>query len=458
MPIDTYYDQGGAVYNVKAYGATGNGSTDDKTAIQSAITAAAGGGIVFFPRGTYRINSSLSVGADVTLQGVSTFRYSGGSQINFHGSGTAILIGADRAALRGIRVLNSAGTNGLVGVDTQAKTSLEFELVEVSGFQTGFKCDGSFWVTWRRCTIQGASASGSAGISSSVNFNANVVENCTFIAVAGTAWHPIDVNRNSSGSSSGSVIRDNDFSGGAASSGSSGIDFYCIDLGTSCFGFLVTGNRLEGDGIGFLRQATSTGRGLTISGNMIAGSDAVPISRGIEIEGAGVEIGLNTWANATVAIRLDASATRVTVAPQEAVNAVTTVLQNDSRNDLQLRTYNDRTDAFGNLGTTPQAVRGGAFLPYRSVTHFTLVTPQGHSGTFSIYTGLESGVTYRYTAAGGANCTVTQSTPGEFTITVQGTATSFYLTYAGGQNTATLRAAAATTGTTLLVSHLIPLG
>ena len=46
-------------YNVKAYGATGNGTTDDTTAIQNAINAAeaAGGGQVYFPPGTYLINS-----------------------------------------------------------------------------------------------------------------------------------------------------------------------------------------------------------------------------------------------------------------------------------------------------------------------------------------------------------------------------------------------------------------
>lgn len=47
------------VYNVKGYGAAGDGATDDTTAIQSAITQANtdGGGIIFFPEGTYRVTS-----------------------------------------------------------------------------------------------------------------------------------------------------------------------------------------------------------------------------------------------------------------------------------------------------------------------------------------------------------------------------------------------------------------
>jgi hypothetical protein len=48
-------------YNVKAYGAVGNGSTDDTTSIQSAINAAtATGGVVYFPNGLYKITSSLT--------------------------------------------------------------------------------------------------------------------------------------------------------------------------------------------------------------------------------------------------------------------------------------------------------------------------------------------------------------------------------------------------------------
>jgi Pectate lyase superfamily protein len=59
-------------FNVMAFGATGNGTTDDTAAIQAAINAcgAAGGGTVFFPPGTYACASALTVTYSyVTLRG-----------------------------------------------------------------------------------------------------------------------------------------------------------------------------------------------------------------------------------------------------------------------------------------------------------------------------------------------------------------------------------------------------
>jgi polygalacturonase len=49
--------------NVKAFGATGNGSTFDDAAIQSAINslATSGGGVVYFPPGNYKISNPLSI-------------------------------------------------------------------------------------------------------------------------------------------------------------------------------------------------------------------------------------------------------------------------------------------------------------------------------------------------------------------------------------------------------------
>lgn len=58
--------------NVKThYGATGDGSTDDTTAVQAAITALdSTGGIVYFPAGTYKVTTGLtSTAANLALVG-----------------------------------------------------------------------------------------------------------------------------------------------------------------------------------------------------------------------------------------------------------------------------------------------------------------------------------------------------------------------------------------------------
>ena len=53
------------------YNATGDGVTDDTAAIQAAIDAAeTGGGVVYFPAGTYLLGAPLTVADDATLSGV----------------------------------------------------------------------------------------------------------------------------------------------------------------------------------------------------------------------------------------------------------------------------------------------------------------------------------------------------------------------------------------------------
>lgn len=64
----------GLVFNVKspAYGAVGDGVVNDQTAIQAALAAAvaAGGGVVFFPKGTYLITTAIAWSHIVSIVGV----------------------------------------------------------------------------------------------------------------------------------------------------------------------------------------------------------------------------------------------------------------------------------------------------------------------------------------------------------------------------------------------------
>lgn len=81
------------VMNVKDFGATGDGVTDDGDAIQSAVTAAgATGGVLYFPPGTYLVASPVTLANGVTYRGAGVNIDGGGTKINYTGSSDAFVI------------------------------------------------------------------------------------------------------------------------------------------------------------------------------------------------------------------------------------------------------------------------------------------------------------------------------------------------------------------------------
>lgn len=62
------YTYGNGRYNVKWWGATGDGSTDDTTAIQAACTAVTQG-VMYFPLGDYKITAPIVVAGNLSLVG-----------------------------------------------------------------------------------------------------------------------------------------------------------------------------------------------------------------------------------------------------------------------------------------------------------------------------------------------------------------------------------------------------
>lgn len=87
---------GSILYNVKAYGAKGNGENGDTANISKAITVAAvKGGIVFFPPGTY-ITDSLVVPTNVTLD------FANGAKLSVKSGSTVTINGPIDAGIQHI--------------------------------------------------------------------------------------------------------------------------------------------------------------------------------------------------------------------------------------------------------------------------------------------------------------------------------------------------------------------
>ena len=149
------------VFNVKDFGASGEGKTiDDTRAIQSAIDVAkAVQGIVFFPVGVYLVTQTLTTYNAVTLLG--TMATQSGemdlptrqSRINFAPAtpgidciavkrhiSTSPLITA--VAIQGLAVISS-NKNGRYGLNLKSCGYSNFRDLHVANFETGIYCSGA---------------------------------------------------------------------------------------------------------------------------------------------------------------------------------------------------------------------------------------------------------------------------------------------------------------------------
>jgi len=135
--------------DVTAYSATGDGSTDDTSTIQSAIDACPTGGILFFPKGTYLVSSNL----------VST------KQLYFLGAGRGSVLKASGTGLTAIVEMQSGAAGSVV-------ENLAFygSKTGVSGqIQRGVYINGSKKCTTRFCFFSGPNSS--TGLNFGVDIN-----------------------------------------------------------------------------------------------------------------------------------------------------------------------------------------------------------------------------------------------------------------------------------------------
>lgn len=118
-------DKGSEVFNCKAYGAVGNGSTDDRAAIQACIDALPEGrGVAFLPKGDYVISTT-----NPTYSGCGLVLGNGTSSSYSSKNGT-ILRGVNRGSSLGI----TSDTNSVIGATRiQSGSGSIFKLICVQG-------------------------------------------------------------------------------------------------------------------------------------------------------------------------------------------------------------------------------------------------------------------------------------------------------------------------------------
>lgn len=179
------------IWNVLEYGATGDGVTDDTSAIQAVIEEVkVKGGIIYFPAGTYMChtltiyynteicgdgaNSSIikSIAAETLIQ---SFAYTGWSSPN----------GSPFSGINNIKLDgNSVGTIGLL---LTMNASFNFNNVVINGFATyGLELNGALIGTFNNCFFVGSNINvyGHKHVTTLVDANLVTFNQCRFYNAA----------------------------------------------------------------------------------------------------------------------------------------------------------------------------------------------------------------------------------------------------------------------------------
>jgi|GEM_PF-4930808 len=131
--------------NVKAFGATGDGSTNDYAAVQACIdfVESLGGGIVYFPYGTYLLNTGLTIdvaGVSIEGAGKSAAVLKNGSSSNTLITFNPGAAGDSKAHIRDIGITASTTSSGTAILVTNGDR-IEISNVQVALHRTSIDCN-----------------------------------------------------------------------------------------------------------------------------------------------------------------------------------------------------------------------------------------------------------------------------------------------------------------------------
>jgi hypothetical protein len=166
-----------------AYGAKGNGTSDDTAALQAAVNAAAAAsGEVFLPRGTYKVSAPITLAAGVGIRGSGTSV----TQINATHAGAVFATATPGARtyfwrFENLRIAGPGSTTaGSVGIDLDSVSSAAMTNVEVAGFEKAIRIRSSIngGATYNRLTNVTASGCATGFSVEATGSNSTVFTNC----------------------------------------------------------------------------------------------------------------------------------------------------------------------------------------------------------------------------------------------------------------------------------------
>lgn len=138
--------------DVKAYGAKGDGTTDDTTAINAALTAAGTGGRVMLTKGVYKVTGTLTIPQWCTLEGHAYEQGAGGSsptELKFT-TVTGAAVGIVAGSLSTLRNLLVRGPGTMVGTTIGIDGATMFlDRVSVNNWATGIRVTGGYYATFQ---------------------------------------------------------------------------------------------------------------------------------------------------------------------------------------------------------------------------------------------------------------------------------------------------------------------